>query len=95
MNNETFGSCLLMQKQLAITLNGCWIRRVYRNSVEWSADLRYSAELRELEIVDTDPGLKGDTAGTGANRLPCLLALWLRFRCSYKSRSHQSGYPLW
>ena len=25
----------------------------------------YSAELVELEIVDTDPGLKGDTAGTG------------------------------
>lgn len=39
--------------------------RVYRNSVEWSADLRYSAGFVELEIVDTDPGLKGDTAGTG------------------------------
>ncbi len=38
---------------------------MYRNSVEWSADLRYSAEPVELEIVDTDPGLKGDTAGTG------------------------------
>lgn len=27
MNNETFERCLLMQKQLATTLNGCWIRQ--------------------------------------------------------------------
>ena len=44
--------------------------RVYRNSVEWSA-VEGSTEavtppnFVELEIVDTDPGLKGDTAGTG------------------------------
>lgn len=27
MNNETLSSCLLMQKQLATTRNGCWIRQ--------------------------------------------------------------------
>ncbi len=84
-----------MQKQLATTPNGSGSGRVYRNSVEWSADLRYSPNFVELEIVDTDPGLKGDTAVLAANRLPCLLALWLKFRCCTNRRSHQSGYPLW
>jgi elongation factor P len=36
----------------------------------------------ELEIVETDPGLKGDTAGTGGKPATCLLAQWLKFRCS-------------
>ncbi len=85
MNNETSSSCSLTQKQLATTLNGCWISRVYRNSVEWSADLRYPPNFVELEIVDTDPGLKGDTAGTGGKPATLSLALWLKFRCSYRS----------
>ena len=33
--------------------------------MEWCANQRYSTNFVELEIIDTDPGLKGDTAGTG------------------------------
>jgi elongation factor P len=38
----------------------------------------------ELEIVETDPGLKGDTAGTGGKPANCLPAQWLKFHCSYR-----------
>jgi len=42
----------------------------------------------ELEIVETDPGLKGDTAGTGGK--PAKLSTTVRTDW----RSDQSGYPL-
>ena len=38
---------------------------MHRDPVERSAYRCYSTKLVELEIVETDPGLKGDTAGTG------------------------------
>ena len=44
---------------------------MYRNSVgKWPISVT-PPNFVELEIVDTDPGLKGDTAGTtAANRSP-------------------------
>ena len=33
--------------------------------MERCANYCHSTKLRRLEIIDTDPGLKGDTAGTG------------------------------
>ena len=33
--------------------------------MEWLCNLCDATKLRRLEITDTDPGLKGDTAGTG------------------------------
>ena len=94
MNNETFeqlsadakaigdnAKWLLDQAECIVTLwNGQPISVTPPNFVE-------------LEIVDTDPGLKGDTAGTVANRLPCLLALWLKFRCLYKSAKSSKWIP--
>ena len=33
--------------------------------MEWCTNQRPPPNFVELEIIDTDPGLKGDTAGTG------------------------------
>ncbi|STL30633.1 elongation factor P (EF-P) [Escherichia coli] len=38
---------------------------MYRNSVNGQPISVTPPNFVELEIVDTDPGLKGDTAGTG------------------------------
>ena len=86
-----------MQKQLVTTLNGCWIRQVHRNfSVEWSSEISVTPpNFVELEIVDTDPGLKGDTAGTGGKPATLSTGAVVSSAVCTNRRSHQSGYPLW
>lgn len=94
MNNETFeqlsadakaigdnAKWLLDQAECIVTLwNGQPISVTPPNFVE-------------LEIVDTDPGLKVIPQVLAANRLPCLLALWLKFRCLYKSAKSSKWIP--
>lgn len=94
MNNETFeqlsadakaigdnAKWLLDQAECIVTLwNGQPISVTPPNFVE-------------LEIVDTDPGLKVIPQVLVANRLPCLLALWLKFRCLYKSAKSSKWIP--
>ena len=45
--------------------------------MEWCANTVTPPNFVELEIIDTDPGLKGDTAGTGGKpKNISILALW-------------------
>lgn len=94
MNNETFeqlsadakaigdnAKWLLDQAECIVTLwNGQPISVTPPNFVE-------------LEIVDTDPGLKVIPQVLAANQLPCLLALWLKFRCSCRSAKSSKWIP--
>ena len=94
MNNETFeqlsadakaigdnAKWLLDQAECIVTLwNGQPISVTPPNFVE-------------LEIVDTDPGLKGDTAGTGGKPATLSTGAVVKFRCSYKSAKSSKWIP--
>ena len=97
MNNTTFEQLAADEKAVAITLNGCWTQAECIVTLWNGQPISVTPpNFVELEVAETDPGLKGDTAGTAAaNRLPCLPAQSLKSSAVRTDRrSDQSGYLL-
>ncbi len=97
MNNETFEQ--LSADAKAIGDNAKWLLDQAECIVTlWNGQpiAVTPPNFVELEIIETDPGLKGDTAGTGGQ--PATLSNEAVVKSSAvrsDRRSDQSGYSLW
>ena len=92
MNNETFEQ--LSADAKAIGDNAKWLLDQAECIVTlWNGQpiSVTPPNFAELGNADTDPPAIPQVLV--ANRLPCLLALWLKFRCLYKSAKSSKWIP--
>lgn len=85
MNNETFEQ--LSADAKAIGDNAKWLLDQAECIVTlWNGQpiAVTPPNFVELEIIETDPARKATPRVPAVNRRPCLLARWLKFRCSFR-----------